>query len=115
MNVRRRTHFKDLLTAERKRVSAELERIAIAAAVDERDVANPGDEPEPGPSGGTLEDDAAIASRQSIELSNIDHALRLLDEEPDRFGICVTCGRRIGVARLEVVPATRYCGRHAPG
>ena len=114
MDARRRAHFRELLTAERKRIVDELRRIAVAAAVDERDAFEPGVAPEPGPSGSTFEDDAAVANRESVAISDIDHALRLLREEPTRYGACVICGRRIGMARLEVVPTTRYCERHAP-
>jgi RNA polymerase-binding transcription factor DksA len=113
MDPRRQTHFRELLTTERKRVVEELRRIAIATSVDERDALEPGVEPEPGPSGSTFEDDAAIATHESVAISNIDRALRLLEEEPNRYGVCITCGRRIGMARLEAVPTTRYCQRHA--
>lgn len=114
MDPRRQAHFRALLSAERKRVLDELNRIAIATSVDEHDAIEPGIEPEPGPSGSTFEDDAAIATRESVALSDIDRALRLLDEEPNRYGVCIICGRRIGMARLEVVPTTRHCERHAP-
>ena len=114
MDARRLAHFRALLTSERKRLVDELERIAVATSVDEHEPVETRDQPEPGPSGGTFEDDAAIATRESVALSDIDRALRLLEEEPNRYGVCVTCGRRIGMARLEVVPTTRYCERHAP-
>ena len=114
MDARRLSHFRELLVSERSRLVAELRRIAVATSVDEHDALELSREPEPGPSGGTFEDDAAIASRESVAISDIDRALRMLREEPDRYGICVICGRRIGMARLEVIPTTRYCGRHAP-
>ena len=114
MDARRRAHFKELLTTERHRIVDELRRIAVATSIDERDALEPGTEPEPGPSGSSFEDDAAIASRESVAISDIDRAIRLLEEEPSRYGICVICGRRIGMARLEVIPTTRFCDRHAP-
>ena len=114
MDARRRAYFRERLTSERSRLVDELRRIAVATAVDEHDAQEPGREPEPGPSGGTFEDDAAIASRESVAISDIDRALRMLREDPNRYGVCVICGRRIGMARLEVIPTTRYCERHAP-
>lgn len=114
MDARRRTHFKELLTSERHRIVDELRRIAVATSIDEHDSLEPGVEPEPGPVGGTFEDDDAIAAREAVAISDIDRALRMLEEEPNRYGLCVICGRRIGMARLEVIPTTRYCERHAP-
>jgi len=114
MDVRRQAHFRELLVTARKRIVDELRRIAIATSVDERDALEPGVSSEPGPSGSSFEDDAAIATRESVSLSDIDHALRLLEEDPNRYGVCIICGRRIGMARLEVVPTTRHCERHAP-
>ena len=114
MDARRRAHFRELLTSERHRIVDELRRIAVATSIDEHDALEPGVEPEPGPSGSTFEDDAAIASRESVAIADIDRALRVLQEEPSRYGLCVICGRRIGMARLEVIPTTRYCERHAP-
>jgi RNA polymerase-binding transcription factor DksA len=116
MDARKRAHFAKQLTGERERLSNALDRIAassgIAAGVDS--TTPPGDEATPGVAGGALDDDAAIAARESAALKEIDEALRLMSEEPDRYGICTICGEQIAINRLEIVPATRFCERHAP-
>jgi RNA polymerase-binding transcription factor DksA len=39
---------------------------------------------------------------------------RALDKfEDGTYGVCERCGRPIGEARLEAMPATRYCIEHA--
>jgi RNA polymerase-binding transcription factor DksA len=49
--------------------------------------------------------------RSRHEIEEIDAALiRLAD---GRYGGCQTCGRRIAIARLAVLPATRFCVRCA--
>lgn len=48
-------------------------------------------------------------------LDEIDTALRILYEDPGRFGVCAVCGHRISLGRLALVPTTRYCQEHAPG
>jgi RNA polymerase-binding transcription factor DksA len=116
MDARKRAHFARLLEKERQRRSNTLDRIAatsaILAGVDSPQP--PGDEPTPGATGGAPEDDAAIAANEALALKEIDEALRLMSEEPDRYGICTICGEQIAINRLEIVPATRYCERHAP-
>ena len=116
MDARKRAHFARLLDEERQRRSDTLDRIAatsaILASVDSTQP--PGDEPTPGATGSAPEDDAAIAAHEAAALQEIDEALRLMSEEPDRYGICTICGQQIATSRLEFVPATRYCERHAP-
>ncbi len=45
------------------------------------------------------------------DLDDIEAALRRMDE--GTYGQCEVCGEPIGEARLEVMPATRYCIEHA--
>lgn len=40
--------------------------------------------------------------------------LARISEEPDCYAICTVCGEQIAANRLEIVPATRFCERHAP-
>jgi RNA polymerase-binding transcription factor DksA len=44
-------------------------------------------------------------------LAEVERALGKLDSE--EYGRCEQCGREIGEARLEAMPATRYCIDHA--
>ncbi|MFP5320879.1 MAG: TraR/DksA family transcriptional regulator [Acidimicrobiia bacterium] len=45
------------------------------------------------------------------ELDDIEHALTRMDE--GSYGTCEVCGGDIGAARLEMLPATRFCIDHA--
>jgi RNA polymerase-binding transcription factor DksA len=50
------------------------------------------------------------ASGRMLALREIEQALRRLEEEPDRAGVCDRCESPIAMERLELVPATRICG-----
>jgi RNA polymerase-binding transcription factor DksA len=116
MDACKRAHFAKLLEQERRLRSNTLDRIAATSVIlaDAESSEPPGDEPTPGATGGAAEDDAAIAAREAAALKEIDGAVRLMSEEPDRYGICIICGEEIAINRLEIVPTTRYCERHAP-
>jgi DnaK suppressor protein len=45
------------------------------------------------------------------ELDDIERALARMDE--GTYGTCEVCGNAISEARLEMLPATRYCIDHA--
>jgi DnaK suppressor protein len=45
------------------------------------------------------------------QLAIIDRTLQKLDD--GTFGMCESCGGPIGEARLEAMPATRFCIAHA--
>jgi DnaK suppressor protein len=45
------------------------------------------------------------------EIDDIEHALARMDE--GTYGTCEVCGNEIGAARLEMLPATRFCIEHA--
>lgn len=53
------------------------------------------------------ERDLSILERVEAELADVEHALQRLDD--GTFGLCEACGRPIGDARLEAMPATRFC------
>lgn len=57
-----------------------------------------------------LEDLGAAAQN---EIRAIDAALERIAE--GEYGYCVTCGEKIDEARLDLLPATPFCQRHAPG
>lgn len=67
-------------------------------------------------SAAAAQEDSELASRADRmsdgmrALREIEAALRRLQEEPDRFGVCDRCGDPISMERLEVVPHTRICG-----
>ncbi|HEY6531225.1 MAG TPA: TraR/DksA C4-type zinc finger protein [Acidimicrobiales bacterium] len=53
----------------------------------------------------------ALAAQLRDQLDDVEHALARLDA--GTYGTCEVCGQPIGEARLEVMPATRFCIQHA--
>ena len=53
------------------------------------------------------EKDLSILEQVEAELADVEHALRRLDD--GTYGICEACGRPIEDARLEALPAARFC------
>ena len=53
----------------------------------------------------------ALLNQFQDQLDEVDHALSKFDE--GTFGLCEVCGKAIGDARLEAMPATRFCIDHA--
>jgi RNA polymerase-binding transcription factor DksA len=54
-----------------------------------------------------LEKDLSIQSNLEASLADVEWAMKRLDD--GTYGTCETCKRRIPKARLEAMPATRYC------
>ena len=53
----------------------------------------------------------ALAAQLRDELDEVERALAKLDD--GTYGRCETCGEAITPARLEAMPATRFCIDHA--
>jgi RNA polymerase-binding transcription factor DksA len=53
----------------------------------------------------------SLTGQLSQQLVEVDRALAKLDD--GSYGLCEACGRPIGEARLEAMPATRFCIDHA--
>ena len=53
------------------------------------------------------ERDCSLLEQIEAELSDVEHALRRIDD--GSYGTCEACGKLIDDARLEVVPAARFC------
>lgn len=53
----------------------------------------------------------ALFNQLNEQLDEVEHALAKVDE--GTYGTCERCGEPIGEARLEAMPATRYCIQHA--
>jgi DnaK suppressor protein len=49
----------------------------------------------------------ALVGQLEETLAEVERALAKLDE--GAYGICESCGKPVGEARLEAMPATRYC------
>ena len=52
-----------------------------------------------------------LAARLRSELDEVDRALAKIDD--GSYGRCEVCGDPISEARLEAMPATRFCINHA--
>ena len=52
-----------------------------------------------------------LAAQLRAELEGIERALAKLDD--GTYGQCETCGEPIPPARLEIMPAARFCIKHA--
>jgi RNA polymerase-binding transcription factor DksA len=57
------------------------------------------------------QDHVSILDQVESELSDVEHALRRLDD--GTYGECEVCGQAIGPERLAATPAARRCGEHA--
>ena len=53
----------------------------------------------------------ALAATLRETLEDVEHALTKLDD--GTYGTCEECGEPIAAARLEAMPAARYCITHA--
>ena len=95
------------LTAERDRLATQIDSL------------------EPGRSAGQVDDNfadsgqvaaeqgenQALAAQLRNELDEVERALAKLDD--GTYGRCETCGEPIAPARLEAMPAARFCINHA--
>ena len=54
-----------------------------------------------------MEKNVSLLEQVEYELTEIDAAFQRLDR--GEYGKCQACGRQIGDARLEAMPATRFC------
>lgn len=115
MTHRELATYEKALLSERQRIV----RTVTNAARDLRDGdarevnTDPFDSGDGASSSAASEIDAAVASRETELLGEVDDALRRLYQTPDRFGRCDFCGAEIPRGRLDVLPWTDACPRHA--
>ena len=94
-----------VLTAERERLTAELHDMGVDRGTFDDGFADSGQvTAERG------EADALVGSLRET-LHDIDDALAKIDA--GTYGVCEECGRPIGEARLQAMPAARLCIEHA--
>jgi RNA polymerase-binding protein DksA len=97
------------LEAERTRLESELDRLRLRDPETESagELSSVDDPAELGTE--TFERELALTQLEIVErkLTDVDEALRRLDQ--GSYGICEACGRPIEAARLEAMPAARYC------
>ena len=111
--------------SERERIEERLleerqERIEILAEIDERfqERLETGDDDlskyplhmaDEGSDTMQEEKELLLAHTEGEQLLEIDDSLRRLYKEPEKFGVCESCGQEIGVERLEMVPWAKLC------
>ena len=52
---------------------------------------------------------ALFATKEGRYIYRLEEALRRLYDDPERFGLCHTCGAEVGFERLDALPHARYC------
>ena len=115
MRQERRTYFMNLLEAERRRAADTITLIRRTVPEHFEEALAPGEEGDAGTVGAATADDEAIETRTAIAVGELDAAIKLLRNTPEQYGVCVRCGEAIPESRLEIMPATRFCRRHANG
>lgn len=98
------------------RAALEEERELLQAKVHELDakeddLAYDGNFADSGQVAAELGENKVLYDQLRRDLDDIEKALQRMDE--GTYGTCEVCGAEIGEARLEVMPATRYCIDHA--
>jgi RNA polymerase-binding transcription factor DksA len=95
------------LTAERDRLAAQIDSLEPSTS-DSRVDDNFADLGQVAAEQG---ENQALAAQLRSELEEVELALKKLDN--GTYGRCETCGEPIAPARLEAMPAARYCIYHA--
>jgi RNA polymerase-binding transcription factor DksA len=95
------------LTAERGRLAAQIDKLEPSTS-DSRVDDNFADLGQVAAEQG---ENQALAAQLRQELAEVDRALAKLDD--GTYGRCETCGEPIAPARLEAMPAARFCINHA--
>jgi len=90
-----------VLAAERERLTTELAELGVDSATNDSGFADSG---QVTAERGEVD---ALAGSLRETLNDIDDALAKIDA--GTYGICEQCGRPIGAARLEAMPAARLC------
>jgi DnaK suppressor protein len=91
------------------------ELLELHANVEEtqRTLAEPDIEPEETAQKESITDVLArLDGREKKEIEAIDHALALM--ERGQYGFCEVCGKPIAKKRLDAIPWTAFCSKHAP-
>jgi DnaK suppressor protein len=107
----------DKTLASTLRAELEVERARLKAQVDRLDVTtetSPGFDDNFADSGQVAAEQGenlALAAQLQEQLDDVGRALAKMDA--GTYGLCEVCGREISEARLEAMPATRYCIDHA--
>jgi DnaK suppressor protein len=79
----------------------------------QRTLAEPDIEPEETAQKGSIAEVLArLDGQEKMEIEAIDHALSMM--ESGQYGSCEVCGKPIAKKRLDALPWTVFCSKHAP-
>lgn len=102
---KRREQLRALLLRERDQLENRVKDFRRDQAAEA--LAVPGDEMDRAKSLLDVETHASLIARAEDQLVQIDGALQRVEDKS--YGICVSCGEEISLARLEALPFTPYC------
>ena len=109
MNQKQRDHLEQRLLHERERAVKALRQMEDEDKADGDLTTYPFHLADEGTDTIEQEQEFLLRSVEGRLLVDIDEALRTLYKEPDRYGICLSCGSDIVFERLDFVPWTRLC------
>ncbi len=95
------------LTSERDRLAIQIDKLEPSTSEDRVD----DNFADLGQVAAEQGENQALAAQLRVELAEVDRALQKLDD--GTYGLCETCGEPIAPARLEAMPAARFCIDHA--
>ena len=98
--------FRDQLETERKRLRGQ-----IAALAPEGDLSYDENFADSGQVAAEQGENKALLMQLNEQLDEVEHALAKF--EAGTYGLCERCNEPIAEARLEAMPATRFCIHHA--
>lgn len=102
------SNLRDQLGAERARLLSQISALRVG-----RDESPAYDDnfADSGQVAAEVGENMALLNQLNEQLDEIDHALAKMDA--GTYGRCEACGEPIAEARLEAMPATRFCIAHA--
>jgi DnaK suppressor protein len=95
------------LTSERDRLAIQIDKLEPSTSEDRVD----DNFADLGQVAAEQGENQALAAQLRVELAEVERALQKLDD--GTYGLCETCGQPIAPARLEAMPAARFCIDHA--
>ncbi len=95
------------LTSERDRLATQIDKLEPSTSEDRVD----DNFADLGQVAAEQGENQALAAQLRSELAEVERALQKLDD--GTYGLCETCGQPIAPARLEAMPAARFCIDHA--
>ena len=111
MNARKRRQFGRRLEKERTSLTSAIRDLERESELDVIEAAPERLQMKDAPTDADVAE--AANSLEMARLREIDAALLRLREHPENFGRCVVCSQPIADTRLNVVPWTQRCSKHA--